>query len=88
MFSNYSFYDPKPIADGFVSWQPTDAAATDGDYSAYISSEKTGCNWLITPEITVADNQELSFDMYYTNSESDYIKFYVKVFDGTDWSDK
>jgi PKD repeat protein len=61
----------------------------EGKFSAAIGYTAPEFNWLITPEITVADNDQLTFWLWYNNGESSgtyyYTNFRVMVLDGNAW---
>ncbi len=64
----------------------------EGKFSAAIGYTAPEFNWLITPEITVADNDQLTFWLWYNNGESSgtyyYTNFRVMVLDGNTWKEE
>jgi hypothetical protein len=58
----------------------------NGKYSAMVSASAPDFNWLISPEVLIYGNDELSFMLDYTNDNNVTSKFYVRVFDGNLWT--
>jgi hypothetical protein len=72
------------------SFTPTNSEIIhSGNNAAGITYNSKDINWLISPEISVEDKDELSFWLYYTNGYYDgiyyYTNFYVLVQNGNNW---
>ncbi|MBE9469105.1 MAG: PKD domain-containing protein [Bacteroidetes bacterium] len=56
-----------------------------GNFSTTIGYTAPDLNWLISPEITIGDNELLHFWIYYLSNNDDVTKFHVMVYDNASW---
>jgi hypothetical protein len=58
----------------------------NGAYSALVPETALDFNWLITPEVQLYGNDEISFMMNYNSDASGYSRFYVLVESEGEWN--
>jgi len=73
------------LESGVVTWNLNNSNTYlhSGSGSAIIGYSSTKSNWLITPEIDIEANKQLSFYMHFKNTSSYTSKFDVMVKEGT-----
>jgi len=76
-----SLTDPltDPTGDTWNQYNEDMQYVYDGAFSALSPSSAMDFNWLITPEVQLYGNDELSFMINYSSDASGYSKFYVLV---------
>jgi len=76
--------EPLDLEPGLTTWtmSSTDNYVHSGVASAAIGYEKTNSNWLVTPEIEVLGQQQLSFFLYFKNTSSYTSQFNVMIKEG------
>ncbi len=56
-----------------------------GQFSAIVPYQAQNCNWLITPEVTIHDSKELSFDLFFLNGNS-LSEMDIMVYSDSKWT--